>query len=139
MLLQGSASNTATAGEVTARLEAAKTLATSIRPLFRRSQGSQFLRDGLFHLCQAYLNDAIDKEQYVAMYQDLLTRSQCLIAREIPLMSAMQAEDAAANAASSEAVAKAAALQAETSAQRAKKAADDSAAVAAKKTAAPTQ
>ena len=140
MLLQGSASNTATAGEVTARLEAAKTLATSIRPLFRRSQGSQFLRDGLFHLCQAYLNDAIDKEQYVAMYQDLLTRSQCLIEREIPLMPpAMQAEDAAANAASSEAVAKAAALQAEASAQRAKKAADDSAAVAAKKTAAPTQ
>lgn len=138
LLLKGSASNTAKAGEVTAQLEAAKSLATSIRPLFRRSQGAQFLRDGLFNLCQAYLNGAICKEQYVELYRELLTKSQCLITREIPLMQTTNAEDAAANAAASEAATKKAASEAEASAQKAKKAADDITEAAAKKTA-PTQ
>lgn len=111
-------------GEVSAELEAAKTLATSLRTLFRRSQGAQFLRDGLFSLCQAYLNDAIDEKEYVALYRELLNKSKELIDKEIPATKEGRAEDAAENAASAEAAAKEAASKAADSAERAKKAAD---------------
>jgi hypothetical protein len=123
LLAKGSATDKTTA-EVSARLEAAKTLATSVRTLFRRSQGAQFLRDGLFNLCQAYLNHVIKEDQYVAMYQELLRISQRLVEKELPYMQAGKAEDAAENAASSEAAAKKAASDAAASAQQAKQAAD---------------
>jgi hypothetical protein len=123
LLAQGSASDKAS-GEVSARLEAAKTLATSIRMLFTRSQGVQYLRDGLFHLCQAYLNHAIDEAQYLEMYKELLTKSQALIILELPNMKAGNAELAADNAASAEAAAKQAASDAAVSAQKAKQDAD---------------
>jgi hypothetical protein len=38
--------------------------ANAIKQLFRRSQGIQLYRDGQFGLCNAYLNGAIDENQY---------------------------------------------------------------------------
>jgi hypothetical protein len=123
LLAQGSAKDK-TAGEASARLEATKTLATSIRSLFTRSQGAQFLRDGLFHLCQAYLNHAINEAEYVALYKDLLTKSQALIVLELPDMKDKRADDAAKNADAAATEAKTAASAAAVSAQQAKQAAD---------------
>lgn len=123
LLAQGSVKDT-TAGEASARLEATRTLATSIRSLFTRSQGAQFLRDGLFNLCQAYLNGAIKEPEYVALYKDLLGRSQALIERELPDINDKRAADAAKNADAAATEAKAAASAAATSAQQAKHASD---------------
>lgn len=132
LLAQASAKET-TAGEVRARLDATRTLATSIRSLFVRSQGAQFLRDGLYHLCQAYLNSTIKEAQYIELYKELLTISQALIVLELPEMKDKRADDAARNADAAAAEAKAAASAAADSAQQAKQAAD-SANAAAKKT-----
>jgi len=123
MLAQGSAKN-ATAAEASARLEATRTLGTSIRSLFTRSQGMQFMRDGLYHLCQAYLNQVITAAEYIALYKELLTESKALIVQELPDMKDKRADDAAKNADTSAADAKAAAAAATTSAQQAKQAAD---------------
>jgi len=123
LLAQGSASDKTT-GQVEARLEAAKSLATSVRTLFRRSQGSQYFRDGLFHLCQAYLNHAIDGAQYIELYKELSTKSKALIEKELDKMQAANAELAAENATAAEAAAKQAASDAAVSAQKAKQDAD---------------
>ena len=123
MLAQGSAKDK-TAAEVSARLEATRTLATSIRTLFTRSQGAQFLRDGLFHLCQAYLNHAVNAAEYSALYRELLTKSQALVVLELPDMKDKRAADAVSNADAAATEAKAAASAAAVSAQQAKQAAD---------------
>jgi len=133
LLAQGNAKDE-TAGEASARLEATKTLATSIRTLFTRSQGAQFFRDGLFHLCQAYLNQAITEAEYVALYKELLTKSQELIQAELPALKDKRADDAVANAEAEATAAKNAASAAENSAKEAKREADR-AEEAAKKTA----
>lgn len=133
LLAQGSAKDK-TAAEVSGRLEATRSLSTSIRTLFTRSQGVQFFRDGLFHLCQAYLNHAITGPEYLAMYKELLTQSMALIYKEIPDMKDKRAVDAADNAEAAKNAADAAktaaeqaASKAENSAKEAKKAAEEAA------------
>lgn len=123
LLAKGSVKDT-TAGEASARLEATKALATSIRTLFIRSQGAQFLRDGLFNLCQAYLNHAITEAQYVDLYKELLTKSQALIVLELPALKDKRADDAVKNAEAEATAAKNAASAAADSAKKAKKEAD---------------
>jgi hypothetical protein len=130
-MAQGSVKDT-TAAEVTARLEVAKTFATTIATLFRRSQGVQLFRDGSFNLCEAYLNGAIDGPQYIKLHENLLKVSKELIVQEIPQMTHMKAEDAANNAASAEAAAKKAATEAGAASQTAKQAADRAEAAAKK-------
>jgi hypothetical protein len=121
-----------TVGEASAQLEVTKNLATSIRSLFTRSQGAQFLRDGLFHLCQAYLNDAINKAEYVDLYRELLMKSQALIVLELPDIKDKRADDAVKNAEAEALAAKNSAEAAAVSAQQAKKDADRAAEGAAK-------
>jgi hypothetical protein len=123
LLAQGSAKN-ATTLEASARLEATRTLATSIRSLFTRTQGTQFLRDGLYHLCQAYLNQVISAPEYIALYRELMTDSKALIEKEFPHMNDRRADDAAKNADAAAMEAKQAASAATASAQQAKQAAD---------------
>jgi hypothetical protein len=110
----------------------AKTFATTIATLFRRSQGVQLFRDGSFNLCEAYLNGAIDGPQYIKLHENLLKVSKELIVQEIPQMTHMKAEDAANNAASAEAAAKKAATEAGAASQTAKQAADRAEAAAKK-------
>lgn len=135
LLAQGSVKDK-TAGEASARLEATKALATSIRTLFTRTQGAQFLRDGLFNLCEAYLNHAITAAEYVGLYKDLLAKSQALIVLELPDLKDKRADDAVRNAEAEAMAAKNAASAAADSAKEAKKEADR-AEEAAKKTVSP--
>jgi hypothetical protein len=72
--------------EAQAKLELAKSLQTSGIVLFRRTQGAQVMRDGSFSLCQSYINGAISKAQFVAMYDELLKMSIDLIKQELPLL-----------------------------------------------------
>ena len=55
-------------------------------------------RDGLFHLCQAYLIHGIKEAEYVDLYKDLLKKPLELVEKELPAMKDKRAEDAAANA-----------------------------------------
>jgi hypothetical protein len=58
-------------------------IASSMAPLMRRSQGLQFERDVLSHACNAYLNRAINKEQYLKLILDTLNKSEGLIKAEM--------------------------------------------------------
>ena len=53
-------------GNWTASASGNGTIDTSVISLFTRSQGIQALRDGLYRLCEAFANGAIDEEQYQA-------------------------------------------------------------------------
>jgi hypothetical protein len=74
-------------GKVTdAQLKFASTLATSVKQLFVRSQGIQLYRDGTFMLCIAFLNGAINKEEFLTRQQKLLETVAPLIEKEIPYL-----------------------------------------------------
>lgn len=81
------------AGE--AQLGLAQTLATTVKQLFRRSQGVQLYRDGTFALCNAYLNGAIGEKEFLERHTRLLEVVGPLIAAEIPEMYKAQAESQA--------------------------------------------
>lgn len=51
-----------TGGSVEAGFD--KAVATAVSPLIQRSQGLQFFRDQAFYTCVAYLNGALDADQY---------------------------------------------------------------------------
>ena len=131
LLAQGSLKDAKTE-EVTARLEATKALATSIRSLFTRSQGIQLFRDGAFHLCQAYLNGSINESDYKASLQLLFQETAKLIEKEIPDMKERRAGEAATNAETAASDAKTAAQNAANYAQAAKQNADRAEAAAKK-------
>lgn len=132
LLLQGSVNDT-TDKQASARLEVTRTLSTSIRSLFVRSQGSQVLRDGLFNLCQAYLNGAVTEAEYKDHFNKLVDVSSKLILKELPDMKDKRAEDAVLNAAAAAAEANKSASGAATSAEAAKLAADRAETAASKK------
>ncbi len=71
--------------EGSGRLELAKQLVTSIQSLFHRSQGLQFYRDGMYSLCQSYLNGVISPADFVMRADKLLERSAELIGKELDL------------------------------------------------------
>jgi hypothetical protein len=75
--------------QVTAGLDAD----SSIEALFRRSQGVQLFRDGLFALCQAHHNGAVGAEEYAGFIASLIERASYLIALEIALSPAGKARD----------------------------------------------
>lgn len=117
----------------------AKSLETTAKSLFFRSQGVQLFRDGLYNLCQAYLNGAITPLQYNQQYSALLTSASAIIKDEIdkmPSVPVARAEEAAVASEAAKDVAvkakiavaaertliEAAARQAEDAAKRAEKA-----------------
>jgi sulfur relay (sulfurtransferase) DsrF/TusC family protein len=63
--------------------EAARELMTTAKSMFNRSQGVQLFRDGVYNLCQAQLNKAINEGSYEKMFSELLGVSAKLIADEI--------------------------------------------------------
>lgn len=114
---------------VSAAAELSKSLSTSISTLFYRSQGVQVLRDGLFSLCQAYINGIIERQEYIDLYKELLEKSFVLVSYEIPtaqeekvLKAAQQAEEAKTRVLSAIAEANSAKLAAESAATRAENA-----------------
>lgn len=71
--------------EGSGRLEFAKQLVTSIQSLFHRSQGLQFYRDGMYGLCQSYLNGVLSQPDFVTRADKLLEKSSELILKELDL------------------------------------------------------
>ncbi len=67
--------------EITASL--VSSLSTTVQEMTKRSQGIILYRDGMFNLCQAYLNGVIDKTVYAQKSEELLTKSFILIESEL--------------------------------------------------------
>ncbi len=64
-----------------------KSLATTAQYLFKRSQGLQLYRDGMYNLCQAYINGIITGEEYKEEADKLRDIAVKIIEAEIPLMN----------------------------------------------------
>ncbi len=97
--LKGSAEGLKEKPELSAQFS--KSLATTAKSLFHRSQGVQLFRDGLYNLCQAYLNGAITGKQYYINYIYLLSQAAIIISAEVdklPSASTTKAEEAASTA-----------------------------------------
>jgi hypothetical protein len=62
-------------------IKAAQT--SSGEPIFERSQGIQALRDGMYRLCEAHLNDAIPKDTYVEQMTDLVATLNFIVPIEL--------------------------------------------------------
>ena len=58
-------------------------LQTAVQAAFRRTQGLQFYRDAAYQICQAYLNELINMEQYRKQLKDLGKKAFILIKEEI--------------------------------------------------------
>lgn len=92
---------------------------------FFRSQGIQYQRDTAYALCQAYLNGALDKGQFVTEYAKVLSNAKELIAAEIPQLEARKAELAAVRAEGARDAAQQQAKAAEKSLESSRTAADE--------------
>ena len=77
---------TPTGGAAPLSAEARAGLAVAMKQLFKRSQGVQFYRDGMFALCNMYLNGALTKEEYVSELKELGNLAASLIKEEIPYL-----------------------------------------------------
>jgi hypothetical protein len=99
-MAEASAKDT-TGRSVGASAEFSKSLNTSVISLFYRSQGIQLYRDGLFNLCQSYMNGLIEsKTEFWTHYDKLIERSFALIAQEIPTAQTLREVELAKQAAS---------------------------------------
>lgn len=58
-------------------------LQSASEQIFTRTQGIQFYRDGMFSLCLAFMNDAIDKPLFVALSEQLRDKAADLVAQEL--------------------------------------------------------
>lgn len=67
-----------------ASMELAKTLGTSAKQLFFRTQGIQFLRDVAYYYCQMYVNGAMDGATYLQKFESIIPIAEMLIKQEIP-------------------------------------------------------
>jgi hypothetical protein len=70
--------------DITLAASLSKSLATTAQHLFKRSQGLQLYRDGMYNLCQAWMNGIIDNTEYKAEVSSLTTEVATIIKLEIP-------------------------------------------------------
>jgi hypothetical protein len=75
----------ATAGKLPADIEAeyTKALAVAAQRLMNRSQGLQLYRDGMYYLCQAFINEGVSVDGFVTESKSLLDTAERLIRHEI--------------------------------------------------------
>jgi hypothetical protein len=92
-----SASGGASAEKASASAAFSKALETSAQFLFRRTQGIQLYRDGMYYLCQARMNRFIDDSEYKDRAAKLLQLVVPMIENEIPLMQGSQSTKDAKN------------------------------------------
>nr|WP_319491648.1 hypothetical protein [uncultured Desulfobacter sp.] len=85
---KGPATGAKSAGQVGASIS--KTLASTAQHLFKRSQGMQLYRDGMYSLCQARMNGIIDNKSYQETSELLLEKAVLLILEEIPYLNKKQ-------------------------------------------------
>jgi hypothetical protein len=69
--------------DASGKVEASRAIATSVQTLFQRTQGLQLYRDGMYNLCQGYLNGIFDKSDFTTKYDTLLIETVKLIELEI--------------------------------------------------------
>jgi hypothetical protein len=69
--------------DANARVAAASGIATSVQSLFQRTQGLQLYRDGMYNLCQGYINGIFDAPTFIGKYDTLLAASVELIKEEL--------------------------------------------------------
>lgn len=114
-------------GDVSAAAQArlAQEFISTVDQIFTRTQGVQLFRDGIYSLCQAYANEAIDKDLLWSKYDELLKISTLLIQMELGKLpspdtqAAKQAADQAKQALSETIAAKNEANRAKEAAQKA--------------------
>jgi hypothetical protein len=71
----------------------AASIATVAKQLFYRSQGLQLYRDGMFSLCNAYLNGVVKNgEEFLKQQDKLLDVVKELIHEEIPHLANIKAD-----------------------------------------------
>jgi hypothetical protein len=92
--------------ETKASAEFYRAFTSSTMSLFYRSQGVQLFRDGMYNLCQAYINGMIDKKEYAKKYHELLDEASKLIDREIPEVEQRRIDEAVNRAVKAETEAK---------------------------------
>ena len=102
-----------------------KAISATPSSLFIRSQGVQLLRDGLYNLCQACINGAINQGEYSKKYTELLKASLELIKLEIPELNKRVVSDAINKAIKAADESKEASMKAINAATEAQKSADD--------------
>lgn len=102
-----------------------RAFASSAMRLFYRSQGIQLFRDGMYNLCQAYMNGAITEEQYMEKYKELLDSAKELINAEMPSLEATKINEAVDRAMAAENAAKNASDDARISKDASEKALED--------------
>ena len=73
--------------DITIATSLSKSLATTAQHLFKRSQGLQLYRDGMYNLCQAWMNGIIDNQEYKAAAANLTATVVKIIEAEIPLLN----------------------------------------------------
>jgi hypothetical protein len=61
----------------------ATALANSVQELFRRSQGVQLYRDGMYALCQAAVNNTLTPEEFKKQSDELLKQAAKLVEKEL--------------------------------------------------------
>jgi hypothetical protein len=109
-----------------AAVEFSKSLGTTAVTLFNRTQGVQLFRDGLFNLCQAYINGLMkNDEDYWQKYSELLKSASDLIAKEIPNVKEMKEVQISKQTLNAKSSAESAMQRAEEAAIRAENAAKD--------------
>lgn len=77
----------ATGGKLPGDVEAefTKALAVAAQRLMNRSQGLQLYRDGMYYLCQAFINDGVSENDFMAQSASLLKTAEELIRHEITI------------------------------------------------------
>jgi|LGVF01.1.fsa_nt_gb hypothetical protein len=88
MTAKGPTSGDKSAADIAASIS--RTLATTAQHLFKRSQGLQLYRDGMYNLCQARMNGIIDNKTYQEAAAKLLDTAAKLIQAEIPHLANTQ-------------------------------------------------
>lgn len=73
-----------------ASVEMARSLSSTAEHLFTRTQGLQFYRDGMYNLCQALVNRAIDGKMFRKKADDLLNKATTLMLAEIPYLHSVK-------------------------------------------------
>jgi len=81
---KGLSAGNVSASDITADIF--RTLETTAQNLFKRSQGVQLYRDGMYNLCQARMNGIIDDAAFMTKAEELLKSSVELVRQEIPYL-----------------------------------------------------
>lgn len=120
-LVEATAKAPADTSAARANAELARSLNTTSSSIFYRSQGVQIFRDGLYNLCQSNMNGIINREDFLALYKELLHTSYLLTSLEIPTVQTVRNQELAIQSNNAKTLAEAAQQAASQAEEAAKK------------------